>query len=217
MPLPKISLAEALAVAVLFCGLLAGLRFAGEMVASLAGLFVALLFLYSLVATLFDRGSARAAAAGFALAAALYGGLFVAAGMRQETDLLGFRRLPYDQRMQHDELNFRTATLPTTTLIEPLHNVLAAEEWVQTDTGETMTITRDAAGTMYDPWGRVFDPSAPAVPRTWRAKGLHPEENQFLAVAHFGWAPIFGYVGSLFARVASARGTRETSSGERGT
>lgn len=211
MPLPRISLGEAFAVAIVFCGLLAAIRFAGEILTTLLGLLVGLLFLYALLAAIFDRGPARAAAAGFAIAAGLYGALFVASGVRQETDSLGFRLMPYDAPVQHDELNFRTASLPTTEVLEPLHNVLAVEQWVQTDTDEAMTITRDAAGTMYDPRGRVFDPASPAVPRTWRSRVQNPEEGQFLAVAHFAWALMFGYVGSFFARVAYARGRRYAS------
>ncbi|HEV7280453.1 MAG TPA: hypothetical protein VGN57_09605 [Pirellulaceae bacterium] len=214
MSLPRIGLAEAFVAAVVFCGLLAALRFAGEILTSLIGLLAGLLFLYAVVAAIFGRGSARAAAGGFAIGAGLYGLLFVAAGMRQETDLLGFE-IYGSFGNSHSELRFAAAELPTTALLEPLYNVLAVEQWTQTDTGETMTITRGGDGTLYDPWGRVFDPASPAVPRTWRREATNPEAANFLAVGHFGWALLFGYAGSLFARMAYARGARETSSGER--
>ena len=57
MSLPRISLGEALVVAVVFCGLLASLRFASDSVASLIGLLAGLLFLYAVVAAVFGRGS----------------------------------------------------------------------------------------------------------------------------------------------------------------
>lgn len=207
MSLPRIALGEALFVAVVFCGLLAALRFAGDIFTSLIGLLAALSVLYSIVAAIFDRGSARAAAGGFAIGALLYGALFIASGVRQETDLLGFYAV--NRGVMHDELNSAAATLPTTMLLEPLHRAVATEQWTQTDTGETMSLVRDGDGTLYDPWGRVFDPASPAVPTTWRREGTTPEESSFLAVAHFGWALFFGYAGSLFGRAAYAQGRRE--------
>jgi hypothetical protein len=209
MSLPRIGLGEALVVAVAFCGLLAALRFAGEIVTSLIGLLAGLLVLYAVVAAVFGRGSARAAAGGFAIGAILYGALFVAAGVRQESDLLGFQPYGVSRGNMHGELVFAASELPTTTLLEPLHNALAVEQWTQTDTGETMAITRGDDGTLYDPWGRVFDPASPAVPNTWRREATNPEAASFLAVGHFGWALLFGYIGSLFARAAYARGRRE--------
>ena len=217
MSLPRVGLGEALVVGVVFCGLLAALRFAGEFVTSLIGLLAGLLFLYTVVAAVFGRGSARAAAGGFAIGAGLYGLLFVAAGMRQESDLLGFQAYGVSRGNMHGELTFGSSELATTSLLEPLYYVLAVEEWTQTDTGERMAITRDVDGTLYDPWGRVFDPASPAVPKTWRREATTPEAASFLAVGHFGWALIFGYAGSLFGRVAYVRGTREEceSAGER--
>jgi hypothetical protein len=220
MSLPRISLAEALVVAVVFCGLLAALRFAGDILTSLIGLFVALLLLYAVVAAIFDRGSARAAAGGFAIASALYGALFVAAGVRQESDLLGFQTYGGSYLSGgniHGELDFFGAELPTTKLLEPLYNAVMFEEWLQTDTGETMRITRGSGGMLYDPWGRAFNVQEPAIPDSWSRRVTSPEPSSFLAVGHFGWALLFGYIGSLFARVAYARGARETASGERGT
>jgi hypothetical protein len=203
MAFPRISLAEVLVAASVFCGYLAGLRFAGDLAVQIAVLVAALAFLFALMAAIFDRRSARAAGAGFAIGVALYGALFVAAGVRQDTDLLGFQSF-----RQHGELNFATASLPTTRLLEPVYNVVAVVDWEQTDTGETMSIVSDARGTMYDPWGRVFDPRSPSVPRTWRPVLVTPKPENFLALAQLGWAFLFGYFASLFARIAYARGRR---------
>jgi hypothetical protein len=151
--------------------------------------FTLLAFMASVVVALVDRGPRQAFAIGFAVCAAIYGGMvassrwFYAGGMGAVTPIV------------NREMDPNAGILPTTQLLGVYYRAVVEEWYKDFTTGQTWK-------------GRSTPPQAQNSSRTGLISRQPPPE-EFMPVGHCLWMLLLAYAGGYFAMYVNARRWRD--------